>query len=307
MVGFDDKKNLQLSQTFIAGFLSGIITRALVSPVDVVKIRFQLQPEKWRSQLKYKRIFQATKVIYKEEGWMAFWKGHIPAQFLSMIYGGVQFTTFQQLTKLVYQIYPYHRDDHTTRSVIFFGCGSLAGAAATIAAQPADVLRTRFAAQKEPVAHRSYTQAVQHMLKNEGVFSFYKGLTPAIIQIIPYSGLQFASYSLLQALWRKGGLQEGSICNLLCGGGAGVIGKALVYPLDVTKKRLQVQGFNKATVSKVVSYSNFRNCIHMIWKTEGLRGFYKGGAVSVIKACTSTGLAFFTYELFVELLSAKTF
>ena len=42
MVGYDHEQNLHFSDSFVAGFLGGIVTRALVCPLDVLKIRFQV-------------------------------------------------------------------------------------------------------------------------------------------------------------------------------------------------------------------------------------------------------------------------
>lgn len=48
---------------------------------------------------KYSGVKQAVVLIFKEEGITAFWKGHVPAQGLSAVYGLVQFTSFEILTK----------------------------------------------------------------------------------------------------------------------------------------------------------------------------------------------------------------
>lgn len=42
-----------------------------------------------------------------------------------------------------------------------------------------------------------------------GISAFYKGLTPSVLQIIPYAGLSFAFYSLSQGCLRKTNLKEG--------------------------------------------------------------------------------------------------
>lgn len=53
---------------------------------------------------------------------------------------------FESLTKLVHNITSYNARD----SFVHFVCGGLAACTATVAVQPVDTLRTRFAAQGEP-------------------------------------------------------------------------------------------------------------------------------------------------------------
>jgi hypothetical protein len=60
-----------------AGLVSGIFTRAIIQPLDVLKIRFQLQEEPIRGSHrgKYTSVYQSIKTVYREEGFAAFWKG----------------------------------------------------------------------------------------------------------------------------------------------------------------------------------------------------------------------------------------
>lgn len=53
---------------------------------------------------------------------------------------------FESLTKLVHNVTSYNARD----SFVHFICGGLAACTATVAVQPVDTLRTRFAAQGEP-------------------------------------------------------------------------------------------------------------------------------------------------------------
>nr|XP_039256665.1 mitochondrial thiamine pyrophosphate carrier-like [Styela clava] len=239
-----------------SGTLGGAVTRALISPFDVVKIRFQLQSEAGKAR-RYRGLFQATRVIFKEEGVTAFWKGHIPAQWLSMVYGGVQFCAFEFFTTIVHQILPHSRQETVKNMTTHGVCGALSAIVATIVAQPLDVLRTRFAAQTEPKTFTSATRAAFFMVRQEGYFSLYRGLIPSLVQIVPFSAMQFGSRSFFEAVWISHGLKPGNFSEFICGGCAGLLAKTFVYPLDVVKKRLQIQGFAAPTVSQIRHYRSF--------------------------------------------------
>ncbi|KAL2297694.1 hypothetical protein Nmel_016249 [Mimus melanotis] len=198
MVGYDpEAKCVSAVEAAAAGSASGLVTRVLVSPLDVLKIRFQLQIEQLSSRnptAKYHGILQAVQRIFREEGLAAFWKGHVPAQFLSVGFGAVQFMAFESLTELVHNVTSFD----ARHSFVHLVCGGLAACTATVAVQPVDTLRTRFAAQGEPKIYPNLRHAVVTMYQTEGPQTFYRGLTPTLVAIFPYAGLQFFFYNILQ-------------------------------------------------------------------------------------------------------------
>jgi len=61
--------------------------------LKIFSVFLQLQIERLSSKTpgaKYHGILQAVRCIFQEEGMLAFWKGHVPAQLLSVGYGAVQ-------------------------------------------------------------------------------------------------------------------------------------------------------------------------------------------------------------------------
>lgn len=308
MVGYDAGKDAALSseEAALAGSAAGMITRALISPFDVIKIRFQLQIERLSSQKpegKYSGLFQACRCMYTEEGVSAFWKGHIPAQLLSVSYGAVQFTSFEFLTEMIHKATSY---DGQTAGVHFV-CGGLAACSATVFCQPLDTLRTRFAAQGEPKIYRNVRHAVFTMWRSEGWLTFYRGLSPTLVAVFPYAGLQFFFYNVFRKMLNpatKAGNSGGGLQSLLCGSGAGMISKTITYPFDLFKKRLQVGGFEEARLhfGQVRTYKGLLDCMVQIAREEGPQGFFKGLSPSLLKAALSTGFTFFWYEFFLDLL-----
>ncbi|EDV27601.1 uncharacterized protein TRIADDRAFT_53464 [Trichoplax adhaerens] len=308
-------KNKQLAGLMlhdaIAGGFAGLITRFLTSPLDVIKIRFQLQLESTfktqKQNSKYFGIYQSMIKIISEEGLLALWKGQMAGQLLSITYGGVQFMSYNFSKKVIYELHQQNIISPLQPNVVSFVCGSIAGLTASTVAHPLDVLRTRFVAQGEPKYYISYKHALAKMGKDEGIRSFYKGLSPTLLCIVPQTGLQFAFYEFfIRELRRysvatsngKGNLNKNGVDITVSGGAAGIFSKSIIYPLDVAKKRLEVNGFVKPRekFGQVDKYNSLKDCFLKIWSTEGLAGFYKGLSPSLVKAALSSSLMFFLYE-----------
>jgi solute carrier family 25 thiamine pyrophosphate transporter 19 len=321
MIGYSpDKVNPGVNWVHIlSGACSGCATRFICQPFDVIKIRFQLQIEPIsKSSLisKYRSIPQTVTQIVSEEGFNALWKGHISAQLLSAVYGMIQFSSFELYTQLVWNSFALNEERRRQKAlnyqpVIHFVCGAMSGFSATLMAQPFDVIRTRIIAQSEPKTYTSTVNAFKTIIRSEGYRALFKGLVPTVVQIAPFTGIQFAVYNICSKVWIKV-LTENSQKNntnrkiyeinlqqsLCCGAISGMSAKLLVYPFDLIKKRLQVEGFQHARqrFGVVRSYSGTIDCIVKVWREEKLLAFYKGLSPSLLKAAVVTAFHFSFYE-----------
>lgn len=90
----------------------------------------------------------------------------------------------------------------------------------------------------------------------------------------------------------------GVVNSLVAGCLAGLVAKTIVYPLDLARKRLQIQGFEhgRAGFGEHFQCSGLAQCFLLTYKNEGLRGFFKGLGPSQYKAALMTGLHFTFYE-----------
>ncbi|CAG9540812.1 unnamed protein product [Cercopithifilaria johnstoni] len=296
MIGYDTR-DLTLVEYSEAGFIAGVATRFLIQPLDVLKIRFQVQrePTFGKTKGRYRGIFQACSRIYKDEGLVAFWKGHVPAQGLSAVYGIVQFATFEFLTEQAIH-YPLANENRRVTDII---CGALAGCGATASSLPFDVIRTRLIIQDQRKVYSGTLHAIIFIWNSEGFRGFYRGITPSLIQIAPFIGLQFSLYNAFSSSWERLPKNLESFGSLCCGALAGVISKTAVYPLDVVRHRLQARGFDR--FNHLPWYSMY-STIGSILRDEKITGLFKGLWPSQLKAACSSGLAFMFYEICLRIM-----
>ncbi|VDP37149.1 unnamed protein product [Schistosoma margrebowiei] len=279
----DRETGLSKNEYLLAGSVSGFVARAVVQPLDVIKIRFQLQmePIEVSRTSKYQGLMQAVRCISKEEGAIAFWKGHVPAQMQSVTFTSVQFLTFEVILSWLREV----------NSLLISDNKIFAGSLAAVVTQPLDVLRTRFIAQGEPKTYGSMSHAAVSIITREGAQGFFRGLVPSLLLIAPQTGIQFAIYHSLNQMINQG--------NLISGGLAGIGSKCVIYPLDMVKKRMQVRGFEEARAQFgriPIRNDGLCRCLLEIWQMEGASAFFKGLRPTLLKSFVSISCRFTVYE-----------
>ncbi|OLY84068.1 Mitochondrial thiamine pyrophosphate carrier 1 [Smittium mucronatum] len=132
-------------------------------------------------------------------------------------------------------------------------------------------------------------------------------MSSASIQVIPYIGLIFASYDFFSRRLANSNIpyikstieNNPSTANAIVGAISGIVSKTVVYPLDLVRKRMQIQGpkltwFATGVSPKSVTiYSTAANII----RREGPLGLFRGLLPSLIKAAPSSAAVFFSFSL----------
>lgn len=293
-----------LCSVFLRALWIDALHSFVIAPLDVIKIRLQLQVHSLSNPLStrgvqgptYKGTLGTLKYILREEGLTGLWKGNVPAELMYLCYGGIQFSAYKYGSTLLESIpAPYELPG----PAVSFISGATAGACATTATYPLDLLRTRFAAQGTERVYTSLVASIRHIAQHEGPKGFFRGLGAGVSQIVPYMGLFFASYEGLKPVMANSPLA------LPFGGSDGISGimasvfaKTAVYPLDTTRKRLQVQGpmRSKFVHRNIPMYSGVISTLVTISKREGMRGLYRGLTVSLLKAAPAASVTMWTYE-----------
>jgi solute carrier family 25 thiamine pyrophosphate transporter 19 len=142
-----------------------------------------------------------------------------------------------------------------------------------------------------------------------------------LAEIIPYAALQFGSYAALKSAALARRSEQAALAGapppaalrdwekFVCGIVAGSASKLALHPVDVAKKRMQVQGLSRAVSygRSVASgtYGGGLACLLALARSEGLRGLYKGLLPNLLKAAPASGITFVSYEAIIGALRER--
>ncbi|KAJ4917263.1 Mitochondrial substrate carrier family protein [Raphanus sativus] len=251
-------------------------------------------------------MVQATKYIFREEGFRGFWRGNVPALLMVMPYTSIQFTVLHKLKSFASG--STKTEDHIHLSpYLSFVSGALAGCAATLGSYPFDLLRTILASQGEPKVYPTMRSAFVDIFQSRGVRGLYNGLTPTLVEIVPYTGLQSFDVSpgleqihIILQRPNKRGHKPFWLPALPLWAWAGTSAKLVCHPLDVVKKRFQIEGLQRhpryGARLEQRAYRNMLDGLKQILMSEGWHGLYKGIVPSTVKAAPAGAVTFVAYE-----------
>lgn len=254
-----------LKSVFGAG-TAAIITVSFIHPIDVVKTRLQISSGKaGEGTRNYKAlgVSGTVRVILKEEGTKAFWKGIGPAWLREASYTSLRLGLYGPIK----QLFGVKKDSNF---LLKFASGSLAGAIGSTAGNPFDVVKTRMMASESKNAPLG--KIFSDIYQKAGLNGFYRGLQANIMRAMVLNGTKMACYDEIRQklLVKQIVKKKGVLLETLSAFGAGFFMTCTVAPFDKIRTRLM----NQPPDAKL--YNGFLDCLAKIVQREGLRGLWVG-------------------------------
>ncbi|RHY35148.1 hypothetical protein DYB32_000362 [Aphanomyces invadans] len=303
-------------RSFVAGGLAGVIAKSMLSPVDRVKLLFQVS-DHLRFSLR-NALYMASDIV-KRDGVQALFRGNTINLVKVFMSAGIQHSSFDYVRRRFHESNcnnhdgsaPYVKKLSNTQLI---ASGSIAGMLSTMCTYPIDVVRTRYMVQQGKIKYSNVLDAVVCMYKAEGIRSFSRGLFVNLVGIVPYTGIGFSlnerfKQSMVEfqhqyfAPANPDSFQLSPFSKFMCSYLAGSIAQtgnvAVTYPLDTVRRRIQTDGYVTGA-GDTRRYLNMRTTVKAILEQEGLRGFYKGASGPL-----ATGISLTAYDLLKEILGVE--
>ncbi|KAK4223870.1 putative calcium-binding mitochondrial carrier protein Aralar1 [Podospora fimiseda] len=192
---FTDKNgNIHWAAELVAGGTAGGCQVVFTNPLEIVKIRLQVQGEVAKSVEGAPR--RSAMWIIRNLGLVGLYKGASACLLRDVPFSAIYFPTYSHLKKDLFG------ESQTKKLGILqlLTAGAIAGMPAAYLTTPCDVIKTRLQveARKGDTQYTGLRHAAKTIWKEEGFRAFFKGGPARIFRSSPQFGFTLAAYELLQ-------------------------------------------------------------------------------------------------------------
>jgi len=267
----------------LGGLLSCGLTHTAIVPLDLVKCRIQVNPQK------YKGLVGGFATTIREEGVSALVKGWAPTAVGYSLQGLGKFG-FYELFKSAYADLLGEEKAYRWRTSLYLAASASAEFFADVLLAPMEAMKIRM--QTSQSCPSSLLGCTRHIARTEGLYGFYKGLPPLWMRQIPYTMMKFACFErTVEMLYKHIVPKPRSECTKpeqlvvtgLAGYIAGVFCAVVSHPADTIVSRLN-QDANASVIGVI--------------KKLGPMGVWSGLFPRIVMVGTLTALQWFIYDSF---------
>ncbi|OZJ06621.1 hypothetical protein BZG36_00379 [Bifiguratus adelaidae] len=213
----DDLPPLSIQQLVLAGSMSGAFCSLILTPVELVKCKLQVQKEPLvtevvpnaRATIVYKGPLHVVSHVMKAEGLLGFYRGHL-ATFIRETAGGAFWFGIYELACLQF-VKRKQKQVGSTRTITkadlapwqLMSAGALGGMCYNFSIFPVDVIKSHMQTEQEHpygnrVTKRPFFQVARDIYRDTGIKGFYRGCGITVARSAPSNAIIFMTYELLK-------------------------------------------------------------------------------------------------------------
>lgn len=269
----------------LAGAVCCSFTHAVLTPIDIVKTRIQVNPLTYNNG-----IFGGLRRVVAGEGAGALATGLGPTTVGYLLQGAFKFGGYEYLKSRAIDTLGYEKASQN-RYAIYLGSAAMAEVAGDLVLCPFEAVRIRLVSQ--PGFARGMVDGFAGLIREGGVRGLYSGLGPIMLKQVPYTMATFIVYenALEQAykLVDRSTLSSPAITGINLGAGliAGIAATLVSQPADTMLSKIN-QGKGETGEGP----------LRRLWRIAGdmgLRGSYAGVRARLVMVGGMTALQLAVY------------
>jgi solute carrier family 25 folate transporter 32 len=272
-----------------AGITAGAISMTMFYPLDLIRTR------KHAETANGDRGLRSIRQVYEADGVRGMYRGVKLAVTAHSVGWGMYLTFFRTFQQGLAR---QNGGNSTTGDFV-----SAIGAACVTSTliTPLNVMKTRrqLSDKKTGGGGSGVISGLHRMVKREGYSALLKGVGPQIL-LSSHTTIQVALYECIKRkMW---GSEDAPMMGVaMASASSKAFASALCNPLEVCRTRLQDKR-NTGTAE----YGSMRAAFGTIWRTEGIRGLYRGVGVNVCRVVPTTVVAFIVYEQVLHVMKRQS-
>ena len=310
---------------FVEGGIASIVAGCSTHPLDLIKVRMQLQGESnpnltaLRPALAFQtgsrsihvspppQIPQPPRVglitvgvrLVQQEGLAALFSGVSATVLRQTLYSTTRMGLYDLLKQKWSVPSPVPGGATTMPLTRKIEAGLIAGGVGAAVGNPADVAMVRMQADGRlpPAQRRNYKSvidAITKMAKQEGVGSLWRGSSLTVNRAMLVTASQLASYDQFkEAILERGLMRDGLGTHVTASFAAGFVAAVASNPVDVIKTRVMNM---RVEAGAEPPYTGALDCALKTVRAEGPMALYKGFVPTISRQGPFTVVLFVTLE-----------
>ncbi|XP_078062529.1 solute carrier family 25 member 44-like [Mustelus asterias] len=195
----------------------------------------------------------------------------------------------------------------------FYVFGVFMTMAIRVSVYPFTLIRTRLQVQKGKSLYGGTFDAFAKILRAEGISGLYRGFLVNTFTLI--SGQCYVTTYELTRKYVAQYNDSNLVKSVIAGGSASLVAQSITVPIDIVSQHLMVQGQAMGRFQEPPPggagrphhvMGRTKEVVVQIFRLDGLRGFYRGYAASLLTYIPNSALWWPFYHLYTEQISYVT-
>ncbi|KAF9171016.1 hypothetical protein BGX21_000009 [Mortierella sp. AD011] len=320
------EKQEQSLKDLVFGSVAGVAGKFVEFPFDTIKVRLQTQP---LDHPIFKGPYDCFRQTVRNEGFLGLYNGLSSPLVGAMLENAVLFVGYKRAQDMLRELVaaPDQGGEPAPLSIpMLCLSGGISGVFASMVLTPVELVKCKLQVQQighlytkdkavsaPKTVHSGPLSVIKHIYTQNGIRGFYLGHFPTFLRETGGGAAWFGTYEAICRLMisrEQLSAPQGKIIAqsdltplqlMAAGAAAGMAYNFILFPADCIKSHMQTQdvlrSHQRSTNGTPLPKQGFLSTGKEIFRSEGIRGLYRGCGITVARSAPSSAIIFMTYEL----------